>query len=76
MQAPHREPDAGLDPGTAGSHPEPKADAQNTELPEVRILTEMERPSLVWNWKLASVLGITMTVSCFPHIPEPHIPDF
>ena len=26
-QAPHREPDAGLDPGTPGSCPEPKADA-------------------------------------------------
>ena len=27
-QAPCREPDAGLDPRTLGSHPEPKADAQ------------------------------------------------
>ena len=27
-QAPCRKPDAGLDPGTPGSHPEPKADAQ------------------------------------------------
>ena len=27
-QAPHREPDAGLDPGTLGSRPEPKADTQ------------------------------------------------
>ena len=27
-QAPCREPDVGLDPGTPGSHPKPKADAQ------------------------------------------------
>ena len=27
-QAPCREPDMGHDPGTTGSHPEPKADAQ------------------------------------------------
>ena len=27
-QAPCREPDAGLDPRTPGSHPEPKSDAQ------------------------------------------------
>ena len=27
-QAPHRDPDVGLNPGTLGSHPEPKADAQ------------------------------------------------
>ena len=27
-EAPCREPDVGLDPGTAGSRPEPKADAQ------------------------------------------------
>ena len=26
-QAPHKEPDVGLNPGTPGSHPEPKADA-------------------------------------------------
>ena len=32
-QAFHREPDAGLDPRTAGSHPEPKADTQNAEPP-------------------------------------------
>ena len=27
-QTPCREPDVGLDPGTSGSHPEPKADTQ------------------------------------------------
>ena len=27
-QAPRREPDVGLDPGTQGSRPEPKADVQ------------------------------------------------
>lgn len=31
---------------------------------------------MVWNWKLAPVLGITAAVSCFPHIPKPQIPDF
>ena len=28
-QAPFREPDVGLDPGTPGSHTEPKADTLN-----------------------------------------------
>ena len=28
-QAPCEEPDVGLDPGTPGSHPEPRADAQS-----------------------------------------------
>ena len=34
-QAPCREPNAGLDPGTPGSHPEPKADAQPLSHPGV-----------------------------------------
>ena len=34
-QAPCREPDEGLDPRTAGSHPEPKADAQPRSHPGV-----------------------------------------
>ena len=32
-QAPHREPDAGLDPRTSGSHPGLKADAQSLSPP-------------------------------------------
>ena len=34
-QAPWREPDAGLDPRTPGSHPEPKADARPLSHPGV-----------------------------------------
>ena len=34
-QAPCREPDVGLDPGTLGSRPEPKADAQPLSHPGV-----------------------------------------
>ena len=34
-QAPCRELDVGLDPRTAGSHPEPKADAQPLSHPDV-----------------------------------------
>ena len=34
-QAPCREPDVGLDPGTWGSHPEPKADAQPLSHPGI-----------------------------------------
>ena len=34
-QAPHSEPDAGLDPRTPGSHPEPKAGAQLLSHPGV-----------------------------------------
>ena len=36
-QAPYREPDGGLDPGSPGSHPEPKADAQPLSHPGVPI---------------------------------------
>ena len=34
-QAPCREPDVGLNPGTPGSHPEPKANAQPLSHPGV-----------------------------------------
>ena len=34
-QAPCREPDAGLDPRTPGSHPEPKADVQPLSHPGI-----------------------------------------
>ena len=34
-QAPHREPDVGLDPGTPGSHPGPKADAEPLSHPGI-----------------------------------------
>ena len=34
-QAPGREPEVGLDPGTPGSRPEPKADAQPLSHPGV-----------------------------------------
>ena len=37
-QAPCREPDVGLDPGTMGSRPEPKADAQPLSHPGVPTL--------------------------------------
>ena len=37
-QAPCREPDVGLDPGTQGSHSEPNADAQPLSHPGVPIL--------------------------------------
>ena len=38
MQTPRREPDVGLDPGTVGSCPEPKADAQPLSHPGVLII--------------------------------------
>ena len=34
-QAPRREPNAGLDPGTPGSRPEPKADTQPLSHPDI-----------------------------------------
>ena len=34
-QAPCREPDMGLDPGTPGSHPEPKVDVQPLSHPGI-----------------------------------------
>ena len=37
-QCPCREPNVGLDPRTAGSHPEPKADAQRLSHPGVLYL--------------------------------------
>ena len=38
-QAPCKEPDVGLDPGTLGSCPEPKADAQLLSHPGVPLIT-------------------------------------
>ena len=38
-QAPHREPNVGLDLGILGSHPEPKTDAQPLSHPGVLIRT-------------------------------------
>ena len=37
-QVPHEEPDAGLDPRTPGSCPEPKADAQPPSHPGILLL--------------------------------------
>ena len=43
-----REPDAGLDLGTPGSHPEPKADAQPLSHPGVLSITySCKRPELL-----------------------------
>ena len=36
-QVPHREPDVGLNPGTPGSRPEPKADSQPLSHPAIPI---------------------------------------
>ena len=41
-EALHGEPDAGLDPGTPGSQPEPKAEAQPPSHPGVLTLTILE----------------------------------
>ena len=55
-QVPCREPDAGLDPGTLGSRPELKADAQPPSHPGVPVSfinlknsTEMYNP--LWNFR-------------------------
>ena len=50
-QAPHKEPNAGLDPGNPGSHPEPKADAQPLSHPGVPSpLFLMARSHSCWLW--------------------------
>ena len=49
-QAPCREPDVGLDPGTLGSRPEPKADAQplsHPGVPGLMLLMELPLMSLI-----------------------------
>ena len=38
-QAPHGEPNAGLDPRTPGSYPEPKADAQPLSHPGILFMS-------------------------------------
>ena len=53
-QAPHREPDAGLDPGTAGSRPEPKTDAQPLSHPGAPYHYNLILHVFCENWKLAS----------------------
>ena len=47
-QALHKEPDVGLEPGTQGSRPEPKADTQPLSHPGVPVLLSFLRPK--WNW--------------------------
>ena len=42
-QAPCREPDVGLDPGTVGSLPEPKADAQPLSHPGLPIFKSLNK---------------------------------
>ena len=48
-QAPCREPNAGLDPRTPGSGPEPKADAQPLSHPGVPINNIIERNQPIVN---------------------------
>ena len=40
-QAPHREPDVGLDPRIPGSRPEPKADAQSLSHPGIPVMKKL-----------------------------------
>ena len=46
---PHREPDAGLDPGTPGSHSGPKADAQLLSHPGAPENKFLRQPGLFLN---------------------------
>ena len=41
-QAPCREPDVGLDPGTPGSHPGPKAGAKLLSYPGIPIFASLD----------------------------------
>ena len=55
-QAPCREPDMGLNPGTPGSHPEPQADAQPLSHPGVPLATFLKSPnyekkSQIYEWQ-------------------------
>ena len=45
-QAPCRKPDVRLDPGTLGSRPEPKADAQPLSHPGVPVVMNFLNPAL------------------------------
>ena len=45
-QAPRREPDVGLDPGTPGSCPEPKADAQPLSHPGCPVIIFLKKKFL------------------------------
>ena len=53
-QAPCRKPDAGLDPGTPGSHPGPKAGANQLSHPEspllavFNILKRSKKEKIIW----------------------------
>ena len=52
-RAPCRDPNAGLDPGTPGSHPGPKADAQPLSHPGVPVLgfkKKRKRMRSVWGF--------------------------
>ena len=47
-QAPCRKPDAGPDPRTPGSGPEPKAEAQVLSHPGVPSIKHLKRAGLTW----------------------------
>ena len=59
-QAPCREPDAGLDPGTPGSCPEPKADAQHWA-------TQTSPMSYFW-WKFTIWIELGLCTRYWRHI--------
>ena len=62
-QAPCREPDGRLDPGTPGSHPEPKADAQPPSHPGALIFTFLSVRAFYQRGLLIQVNAVYSTVS-------------
>ena len=48
-QAPCMKPDVGLNPGTPGSHPEPKADAQPLSHPGVPVFISLSQFNCSWD---------------------------
>ena len=55
-----QEPDAGLDPGTLGSRPGPKADAQLLSHPEVPQIFHSNDLFLLFAWKIHVSAGNTL----------------
>lgn len=77
-QAPHRQPDTGLDPRTPGSHPEPKADVQplsHPGAPPFHFLNSRARPR---RWECMGCPGTHRAVaahslSAFPPTCAPRV---
>ena len=67
-QAPHREPDAGLNPRTLGSQPEPKADAQPLSHPGAPTLEVFKYVAIFDTFLFPKIEPNSLPLECVPDL--------